>query len=239
MSDNIVTIGDAGTLWLAVRNSEHAGHIVVEIGDAIALVKLDQTRRGGRAAAGFALRSHLDRNEATRVRDALSAWIDLPRDLARSEADVVAAEPMADVLTELLKTKLGEWGVRTTYSDDETAPDVRWYAGDTAEREARTFYAELRGKTNCECGAEIDEDDAIVTDDGPVCDDCAAALHEEWLAAAVACVGVNGGKADEPCGWTGKGADARAVGGDSRRRKCPACGGEVELTEGDDAAVPS
>ncbi len=26
-----------------------------------------------------------------------------------------------------------------------------------------------------------------------VCDDCAAALHEEWLAAAVACVGVNGG----------------------------------------------
>ena len=173
------------------------------------------------------------------IRDDIDAIINAPRDLARSEADVVAAEPMADVLTELLKTKLGEWGVRTTYSDDETAPDVRWYAGDTAEREARTFYAELRGKTNCECGAEIDEDDAIVTDDGPVCDDCAAALHEEWLAAAVACVGVNGGKADEPCGWTGKGADARAVGGDSRRRKCPACGGEVELTEGDDAAVPS
>lgn len=154
--------------------------------------------------------------------DELTAWVNSPRGADRAAAEVVAAERMADVLTELLKTAAGEWGVRTTYSDDETEPDVRWYAGDAAEREARTFYAELRGKALCEnCPAEVDEDELTEAgEDGPdVCHACATALSEEFEATRYRCVGER--TADQPgCGWTGTGAEVTVADGQTF---CPLC----------------
>lgn len=189
----------------------------------------------------------LPEHDATTLRDALTSWLDAPRDAARAAAEVVTSEQMVDVTTALLKTAAGEWGVRTTYSDDEVASDLRWYSGKEAEREARAFFAEIRGKSVCECGAEMDENEAIGTEDGDVCQACAEMLHEEWLASTVECIGRS---VDEQgrfvsmigCGWTGKGADAAMVGNVSTRRECPTCGGDVELVEdaapGGEAARP-
>ncbi len=116
----------------------------------------------------------IEAEDVRRLRDALTAWLDAPRDAARAAAEVVATESMAGVAVALIKTTLGEWGVRTTYSDDETAPDLRWYAGATAELEARAFYAEFRGFSICtSCGAETD---SVGTIDVVLCAECAGGL---------------------------------------------------------------
>lgn len=126
------------------------------------------------------------------------AWLDAPRLAARDSAEVVASERMVDVTVSLLKTTAGEWGARTDYADDESQADVNWWSGEDAERDARGWYAELRGKSLCECGAEADGDEMIGTEDGEVCPTCAADLQEEFKVMRFRC---------PDCGWTGTGAD--------------------------------
>ncbi len=225
MTKDIVAIGDPGTLWLAVRNSEHDGHVIVEVGDSVARLRLEQMETVGRAP-GFALRAHLDRDEATRVRDAITAWLDAPRDAARAAAELVERD---DELL-LVKTSLGEWGVG---SEDEPPQAVTWFAGETAEQDARRLFAKERGKALCDnCPAEVDEGELTEAgEDGPdVCPACATALQEEFAATRYRCVGER--TADQPgCGWTGTGAEVTVADGETF---CPLCVDASEAEEVED-----
>ncbi len=140
----------------------------------------------------------LDERMARELVAFAQAWLDAPRLAARDSAEVVASERMVDVTISLLKTTAGEWGARTDYADDESQADFNWWSGEGAERDARGWYAELRGKSLCECGAEADGDEMIGTEDGEVCPTCAGELQEEFRVMRFRCPG---------CGWTGTGAD--------------------------------
>lgn len=163
----------------------------------------------------------LDERKARELVAFAQAWLDAPRLAARDSAEVVASERMVDVTISLLKTTAGEWGARTDYADDETQADVNWWIGEGAERDARGWYAELRGKSICECGAEADDDEMTGTEDGEVCPTCAAELQEEFKVMRFRCPG---------CGWTGTGADiidADAV--CHGEPGCPHCETSVEV----------
>lgn len=157
----------------------------------------------------------MDEATVRALRDRFTAWLDAPRDAARVAAELVTRD---DELV-LCKTPLGEWGV---YSEDEPPAEVSWFAGETAEQDARRLFAKERGKALCDnCAAEIDEDDLTEAgEDGPdVCHACATALQEEFEATRYRCVGER--TADQPgCGWTGTGAEVTVADGQTF---CPLC----------------
>lgn len=169
----------------------------------------------------------------------LTAWKHAPRDAARAAAEVVHRDDTVEVA--LVKTSLGEWGVRLDVEAEEGGIryETSWYTGDAAEVEARRHYnGERDVESCCYCSDEVDYGAAGVggCEDGVLCPTCAEIAHEEWLASPVVCTGGFTARNENgaACGWRGKGADAAIVDGNSRLRECPTCGGEVELTEGDE-----
>lgn len=177
----------------------------------------------------------LTADTATWLRDALTAWLDAPRLAARANPEIVARDG-DDVL---VRTAF-EWGVGTIdepgHSDDapvglRATVEAVWFPIDSrinpadVERDARRLYAEERGKVLCECGAEVDSDDAVTdSDDGlDLCPACAAGLREEWLAGQVCC---------SSCMHTDIG---RAFACAPESDRCPKCGGEILELVGHDA----
>ena len=159
----------------------------------------------------------LPEDAARKLRDWLTAWLDAPRLAAREHAEVVLSEQMVDVTIALLKTSAGEWGVCTTYSDEEAAPDLDWFPNETA---ARAQFYTLIGCVTCDgCDELVDRDDATDHGDGYYCEDCAEQAREEFKRTTFRCI--DGGA----CTWTGLGP-ALAWNGDEH--ECPTCGGEVE-----------
>ena len=186
---------------------------------------------------------NLTEADVATLRDALTAWLDAPRDAARAEAEVVHRDDAVEVA--LVKTSFGEWGVRLDIEAEECGIryETSWYAGDAAEVEARRHYnGERDVESCCYCSDEVDYGAAGVgcCEDGVICPTCAEISHEEWLASPVVCTGGFTARNENgaACGWRGKGADAAIVDGNSRLRECPTCGGEVDLVEdAADAAV--
>ena len=96
----------------------------------------------------------LDSVAVATLRDALTAWLDAPRDAARAEAYILA------------KTSLGEWGVA-----EEGEPGATWFAD---EDQARGHFAAVRGFVRCEgCKAEVSFDDHDTSADVVLCPGCA------------------------------------------------------------------
>lgn len=173
------------------------------------------------------------------LRDHLTTLVDAPRDAARAAAEVVHRDDTVEVA--LVKTSLGEWGVRLDVEAEEGGIryETSWYTGDAAEVEARRHYnGERDVESCCYCSDEVDYGAAGVggCEDGVLCPTCAEIAHEEWLASPVVCTGGFTARNENgaACGWRGKGADAAIVDGNSRLRECPTCGGEVDLVEDDE-----
>lgn len=98
---------------------------------------------------------------------------------------------------------------------------VDWYTGPDAERNARADYATARSKALCICGAEEDEDEIDNSGDEPLCRKCVAEAQEAFKSQPMRCK-------DEPCGWTGTGADlivAGSLDGNDSPHECPKCCG--------------
>jgi hypothetical protein len=179
------------------------------------------------AAGGF----QMDEATVRTLHAQFGAWLDAPRLAARESAEVVAE----DDGVRLLKTTAGEWGVAEfDHFRAEEWDDASWT---TEEPEARRAFAKLRGKAICECGAEVDPDEMVTSDDDvDLCPACHGELREEWLVSAIECVGsvvdadARAFVQQAGCGWTGKGSDAAKV-DDGRGEACPTCGGDVELVE--------
>jgi len=160
----------------------------------------------------------------------LTAWLDAPRLAARETAEVVARDGVAV----LLRTAF-EWGF--CYIDDDAPAGQRatvyaadWHTGPDAERNARADYANARGLALCICGAEEDEDEIDNSGDEPLCRKCVAEAQEAFESQPMRCK-------DEPCGWTGTGADLIAAGdtdGPGSPHECPKCCGWT-VYEADDA----
>lgn len=190
---------------LAVDDIEpHAGGRAIRIASCLDGVMLDDAKVG-------------------ELIKALTVWKHAPRDAARASAEVVASERMVDVVIDLLKTSMGEWGVRTTYSDEDATTDLRWYAGDAAERSARSLYDELLGsdRVTCDgCEKSIAIDDATDHGDGYYCEACAEAAAAEFKASRWSCTST-------ACGWNGTGPE---VAREEDDMSCPKCGEYVEET---------
>lgn len=143
----------------------------------------------------------------------LTAWLDAPRLAARKTPTVVAS----DAGVELLRTAAGEWASVEYPADHTTAhadTTLTWYGGAAAERNARTDYANARGKALCICGAECAEDEIDRSGDEPQCPKCVAeavaAFKAQWFRCPL-------------CGWTGTGAVRIAH--DENADTCPGCDG--------------
>ena len=213
----------------------HAKH-----GDRRALM-FTTVDRGAQAAVAVALHESAVRELVAFAQ----SWLDEPRDAARAAAEVVIDDTSNDV--RLLRTSLGEWGVGQVSADfdlmgqpigDEVA--ITWRA---SEREARALFAELRGKVVCDCGAEVDEDEATDSGDGWWCETCANDAREEFKRTRYECIAASsvvlaGVPVGPGCGWVGVGADVVI---DGEWMKCPTCGGEVEESDEEpvaEAATP-
>ena len=182
------------------------------------LLFLDVAEASDDDESGFEIASvALDEARVDELIEKLTAWRSAPRLAAREHAEVVLSEQMVDVTIALLKTSAGEWGVCTTYSDEEAAPDLDWFPNETA---ARAQFYTLIGCVTCDgCDELVDRDDATDHGDGYYCEDCAEKERERFKRTTYRCV--DGGV----CEWTGLGP-ALAWNGDEH--ECPTCGGEVE-----------
>lgn len=176
----------------------------------------------------------IEAEDVRRLRDALTAWLDAPRDAARAAAELVTRD---DELL-LVKTTLGEWGVG---SEDEPAGEVTWFGGEHAEYDARRLFAEERGKVAClGCAVEVDEDDSSpATDDGDrYCPKCAEEAKAEFNATTFG--HDRGSPGEDGCAWTGPGSEIADFFEDAL---CPKCDAPVQRvaapTPASDAAVPA
>jgi len=178
-------------------------------------INVVETLDGETTISGVAL----DDPRVVELRDALTAYIDAPRDAARAAAELVTRD---DELL-LVKTTLGEWGVG---SEAETPDEVSWYTGAAAERDARALFAKERGKDLCfGCAVEVDEDDSSpATDDGDrYCPKCAEEAKAEFNATTFG--HDRGSPGEDGCAWTGPGAEIVDFDEDAL---CPKCDAPVQ-----------
>ena len=183
----------------------------------------------------------------------LTAWLDAPRLAARETAEVVARDGNAILLRTAFEWGCGGAADVVGRDGDAVLPSaafkwpppsgnapavlpatayvVDWYTGPDAERNARTDYANARGKALCVCGAEEDEDEIDNSGDEPLCRKCVA---EAFKAQRFRCRETD---CNVSCGWTGTGADLIAAGdtdGPGSPHECPKCCGWT-VYEADDA----